>query len=183
MSALDGISSTAFVAPGSGVVAITGASSNRAAGTKVAAGAGAAHPPPKTATKDAPDNTNSRVSDRTCFRIEIGMTYSSETDNVQRMVLEAHKTKGVLPNFCCVNQPAALTGFKQDSLCRRLHPAADVRQPYVSIFRTSVGVQRQSVAVRSRRSVGAIRRSIRVECRRAGDDVIPRKIGRMSLGC
>ena len=95
----DGIVSASIVSPGSGVAAIAGTSSNRSDGTELAAGAGTAHPPPKTATKAAPDNTNSNVSDRTCFRIEIGMAYSSETDDVQRMVPGARKTQDVFPIF------------------------------------------------------------------------------------
>jgi hypothetical protein len=101
VSTFDEILSASIIAPGSGVVAITGTSSNRSDGTELASGAVAANPPPKTATKAAPDNTNSKVSDRTCFRIEIGMPYSSETDKAQRIDPDAHKTKGVFPNFRC----------------------------------------------------------------------------------
>ena len=103
--------SKSYVAPGSGVVAITGTSSNRADGTELASATGAATPPPKTATKAAPDKTNSTVSDRTCFRIDIGMTYSGETDNAQRMIPEAHKTKDAFPIFHRKSKSSAITDF------------------------------------------------------------------------
>jgi hypothetical protein len=99
VSPFDDFLSTSIVAPGGGVLAITGTSSNRSDEIEIAAGAGAANPPPKTETKAAPDNTNSKVSDRTCFRIEIGMSYSSETDKAQMIVPQAHKTKGVFLNL------------------------------------------------------------------------------------
>jgi hypothetical protein len=73
VSTLDGVLSMSSVAPGCGVVAITVTSYNRSDGLELAWGAGA-----RTTTKAAPDNTNSRVSDRSCFRFGIGMACSSE---------------------------------------------------------------------------------------------------------
>jgi hypothetical protein len=190
VSTFDEILSTSTVAPGSGVVAITGISSNRSDGTELASGAGAANPPPKTATKAAPDNTNSKVSDRTCFRIEIGMPYSSEPDKAQRMVPEAHKTKEVFPNFRCgsnwclsmearrLRSPTYESGVAQN-----IKQLNNVWQTSMLIVRASVGTQRQLLLSADADQKERFAGRLPWNARGTGGEVIRREIRKKSLGC